>query len=130
MSSLVKSFAHVAGLLLLAGGLPACADYTGPDGSRINGPQVRENGFQDRTLSYTVEGFHPRDSTSLNYLRDLAWKEVNQDGHTGRLTVLFLDKTSGQPLLASNYEVIPDLLFQNKIHLLSSEPSPPREALE
>jgi hypothetical protein len=130
MSALGKSFTHLIGLLLLTGGLTACADYTGPDGSRINGPQVRENGFQDRTLSYTVEGFHPRDSTSLDYMRNLAWKGVNQDDHTGRLTVLFVDKTSGQPLLANDYQVTADLLFHNKIDLLSSEPAPPREALE
>ena len=126
MFALAKSFAHLIGLLLLAGGLAACADYTGPDGSRINGPQVRENGFQDRTLIYTVEGFHPRDRTSLAYLQDLAWKGVNQDGHTGRLMVLFLDQTSGQTLLENDYQVTADLLFQNKIDLLRSESASPR----
>jgi hypothetical protein len=118
MSAPGKSFTHLIGLLLLTGGLTACADYTGPDGSRINGPQVRENGSTDRTLSYTVEGFNPRDITSRNYMRHLAREAVEEDGHTGMLSVLFLDKTSGNILLASKYEVIPDLLFQNKIHRL------------
>lgn len=86
-------------LILLAGGLTACTDYTGPDGSRINGPLVRENGVENRTLTYTVEGFHSRDSTSLDYMRHLATNGVDQDGHVGKFTVIFLDKTSGRPLL-------------------------------
>jgi hypothetical protein len=118
MSSLAKPFAHVVSLLLLAGGLAACSDYTGPDGSHINGPHVREDSPMERTLIYTVEGSNPRDKTSRNYLRHLAREAVNQDSYTGRATVLFLDKTSGKILVSSQYEVIPDLLFQNKIHRL------------
>jgi hypothetical protein len=129
MSSLTTSFAHVAGLLL-AGGLAACADYTGPDGSRINGPQVRETGFQAYTLTYTVENFHPHEKTSQDYLRHVASREITQEEHTGRLTLVFLDQTSGQPLLTNDYEVLPDLLFQHKIHLLSSESASSREAPE
>lgn len=117
-------------LALLAGGLSACADYTGPDGSHINGPQVQENGVEQWTLTYTVEGFHPRDSTSLDYLRHLARNEVDSDGHAGKFYVIFRDKTSGRPLLESEYEAVPDLLFQRKIHLIRSEPQPPRAAPE
>lgn len=130
MSALAKSLK--AGLLLglLAGGLTACADYTAPDGSRINGPQVRENGVEDRTLTYTVEGFHPRDSTSLDYMRHLAAIGVARDGNTGKFEVLFLNKTSGRSLLECEYEAQGDLLFQRKIRLVSSEPAPPRAAPE
>jgi hypothetical protein len=117
-------------LILLASGLSACADYTAPDGSRINGPQVRENGVENRTLSYTVEDFHSHDSTSLDYMRELAEIGVVQDGNTGTFTVIFRDKTSGRPLLESEFEAEPDLLFQRKIHLVRSEPEPPREAPE
>jgi hypothetical protein len=118
MSSLAKPFARAVSLLLLAGGLAACSDYTGPDGSHINGPQVREDSPMDRTLIYTVEGYNPRDRTSRNYMRHLAREAVAQDSYTGKVTVLFLDKTSGNILVSSQYEVIPDLLFQNKVHRL------------
>lgn len=117
-------------LSLLAGGLTACTDYTGPDGSRINGPQVRENGVENRTLTYTVEGFHSRDSTSLEYMRRLARKGVRQDGNTGKYTVIFLDKNSGRPLLVNRYEAQSDLLLQQKIYLVHSEPVLPRAAPE
>lgn len=130
MPALNKLLKAVLLLSNLAGGLTACTDYTGPDGSRINGPQVREVGAENRTLTYTVEGFLPRDSTSLDYMRSLARNGISQDGHTGRFTVIFLDKTSGRPLLESEYEAMSDLMTQNKIYLVRSEPQPPRAAPE
>ncbi len=130
MPTLHKFLQAVLLLSLLLGGLTACTDYTGPDGFRINGPRVKENGVENWTLTYTVEGFHPRDSTSLDYLRDLAADEVDSDGRAGKFQVIFLDKTSGRPLLESEYEAVPDLLFQRKIHLVRSEPQPPRAAPE
>lgn len=130
MPALTKPLKAALLLSLLTSGLTACTDYNSPDGSRINGPQVRENGVENRTLTYTVDGFHSRDSTSLDYLRHLARNGVRQDGNTGQYTVIFLDKTSGRPLLVNRYEAQSDLLLQNKIYLIDSEPAPPRTAPE
>lgn len=69
----IRHYLSETGLLALSiGGLTACADCTGPDGFRINGPRVQVNGVENRTLTYTVESFHPRNSASLAYLRHLA----------------------------------------------------------
>ena len=110
---------HLACYFLLLG-LAACADYTGPDGARIYGPQVgpgASGSGLNYVLTYTIADFKPHYPGSREYLRHLAWEAVENNWYSGEYMVVFLDKTSSKQLLTERYSAQPDILF-NVIHFI------------